>query len=87
MELVKRAAAEKNAIPAQIALAWVLARKPWIVPIPGTRKLERLEGNLGAVEISLINIELSELNAALSKTKVLGDRYPSGLDYAKKAGK
>jgi aryl-alcohol dehydrogenase-like predicted oxidoreductase len=87
VELVKKVAAEKNATPAQIALAWVLAQKPWIVPIPGTRKVERLDEKLGAVNIELTTEELRSLNEALSKIQVVGDRYPAGSDYAKRAAK
>ncbi|MGG4040556.1 aldo/keto reductase [Bacillus smithii] len=87
VELIKKVAAEKNATPAQIALAWVLAQKPWIVPIPGTRKLERLEENLGAVDVELTQEELSDLNKALSKIEISGDRYPAGSEYANRTGK
>jgi len=87
VELIKKVAAEKNATPAQIALAWVLAQKPWIVPIPGTRKLERLEENLGAADIELTPEELSDLNDALSKIKISGERYPAGSEYANRTGK
>lgn len=87
VDLIKKVAADKNATPSQIALAWVLAQKPWIVPIPGTRKLERLEENLGAAEINLTSDELNALNDALSKIKVYGDRYPAGSDYANRTGK
>lgn len=73
IELIKNVAAEKNATSAQIALAWVLAQKPWIVPIPGTRKLERLEENLGAVDVELMPEELRDLNDALSKIQISGD--------------
>ncbi len=76
VDLIKKIAAEKNATPAQIALAWLLARKPWIVPIPGTRKLERLVENLGAVNVELPPEEMSDIDSALSKIKVAGDRYP-----------
>ena len=85
VNLVKEVAAGKNATPAQIALAWVLARKPWIVPIPGTTKLSRLEENLGAAEIELTVGELCDLNDALSKIEIAGDRYPAEL--AKRVGK
>jgi aryl-alcohol dehydrogenase-like predicted oxidoreductase len=85
VELVKKIAVDKEATPAQIALAWVLAQKPWIVPIPGTRKLNRLEENLGAVDMELSSEELNELNDALTKIEVSGDRYPA--EYAKRAGK
>lgn len=87
MELIKKVASEKNATPAQIALAWVLAQRPWIVPIPGARKLEHLEQNLGAADIELTPEELSDLNDALSKIEISGDRYPPGSDYANRVGK
>ncbi|MDO3409753.1 aldo/keto reductase [Saccharibacillus sp. CPCC 101409] len=77
IELIRVIAAEKRATPAQIALAWVLAQKPWIVPIPGTRKLERLEENLGAAEVELTAADLNSLGEALSKIEVAGERYPS----------
>lgn len=80
VELIKKIAAEKNATPAQIALAWVLVQKPWIVPIPGTRKLERLEENLSAVNVELNPTELSNLNNALSKIKISGARYPAEVE-------
>jgi len=78
--LIKKVAAEKNATPAQIALAWLLAQKPWIVPIPGTTKLERLVENLGAANIELTSKELSVINSALSKITIAGDRYPEELE-------
>jgi aryl-alcohol dehydrogenase-like predicted oxidoreductase len=80
VDLIKTVAAEKNATPAQIALAWLLAQKPWIVPIPGTRKLERLVENLGAANIELTPVELSDINSALSKIAIAGDRYPEELE-------
>ncbi len=86
VNLIKDVAAGKNATPAQIALAWVLAQKPWIVPIPGTRKLERLEENLGAADVELTAREMRDLNEALSKIEIAGDRYPAGSDFAKRAG-
>ena len=67
-------AARKNATPAQIALAWLLAQKPWIVPIPGTRKLHRLGENLGAAAIELTSDDLREIDTATSKIKVQGAR-------------
>lgn len=85
VELIKNIAAGKDATPAQIALAWVLAQKPWIVPIPGTRKLGRLEENLGAAQVELTPEELSDLNDALSRIEISGDRYPA--EYAKRVGK
>ncbi|KYD10426.1 aldo/keto reductase [Saccharococcus caldoxylosilyticus] len=87
VDLIKKFAAEKNATPAQIALAWLLAQKPWIVPIPGTRKLEHLEENLGAADIELTSDELKDLNDAFSKIEISGDRYPAGSEYAKRTGK
>lgn len=72
-------AAGKNATPAQIALAWLLAQRPWIVPIPGTTKLERLEENVAAVEIALTPGDLVMIEAALADIEVLGDRYPPQL--------
>ena len=77
VNLVRRMAEAKNATPAQIALAWVLAQKPWIVPIPGTRKLHRLEENLGAAAIELTAQELNELNSALATIEISGERYPA----------
>src|SRR5271155_360572 len=74
VDLLSRVAARKNATPAQIALAWLLAQKPWIVPIPGTRKLERLEENLGAVAIELTSDDLREIDTATSKIRVQGAR-------------
>ena len=68
----------KKATPAQIALAWLLAQKSWIVPIPGTTKLHRLEENLGAASLKLTP-DLRELNTKLSKIQVRGDRYPAHL--------
>ncbi len=75
IELLERIAAEKGATPAQIALAWLLAQKPWIVPIPGSRKLERLEENIGAAKVKLTPTDLGEINNAMSQIKVVGDRY------------
>jgi aryl-alcohol dehydrogenase-like predicted oxidoreductase len=70
----------KNATPAQIALAWLLAQKPWIVPIPGTTKLNRLEENIGAVAVELTAGDLRDIDAAASKIKVEGARYPEKLE-------
>jgi aryl-alcohol dehydrogenase-like predicted oxidoreductase len=75
IDLLERIAAQKGATPAQIALAWLLAQKPWIVPIPGSRKLERLEENNGAVAIELTPSDLGEIANAMSKLTVVGDRY------------
>lgn len=79
VELLKRFAGRKGATPAQMALAWLLAQKPWIVPIPGTRKLERLEENLGSVNVELSPDELREIDAAASKIEVQGARLPAQI--------
>ena len=76
VDLVKAVASRKKATPAQIALVWLLAQKPWIVPIPGTKKLNRLEENLGAVEIELTAGDLKEIGAGLAKIKLQGNRLP-----------
>lgn len=76
VDLLGDFARKKNATPAQIALAWILAQKPWMVPIPGTTKLHRLEENLGALNVHLTPNDLRELDAAASKIKVQGARYP-----------
>ena len=75
VDLLGSIAAEKGASPAQIALAWLLAQKPWIVPIPGTTKLHRLEENMGAADIQLSGNDLEEINGALSQIEVQGNRY------------
>jgi aryl-alcohol dehydrogenase-like predicted oxidoreductase len=77
--LLGRIAAQKKATPAQIALAWLLAQKPWIVPIPGTTKVSRLEENLGAVNIKLTADDLREIDSTASRIKVEGARYPEHL--------
>jgi aryl-alcohol dehydrogenase-like predicted oxidoreductase len=79
VELLSAIAAERKATPAQIALAWLLARKPWIVPIPGTTKLHRLEENVGAAAIELTTGELARITDALARIEVKGDRYPAHL--------
>jgi aryl-alcohol dehydrogenase-like predicted oxidoreductase len=81
VELLSRVAARKNATPAQIALAWLLAQKPWIVPIQGTRKLERLDENLGAVAIELTSDDLREIATASSKIRVQGARGTGKEQY------
>jgi aryl-alcohol dehydrogenase-like predicted oxidoreductase len=75
IDLLARIGAQKQATPAQIALAWLLAQKPWIVPIPGSRKIERLEENIGAVQVNLTENELREIDSTISQITVLGDRY------------
>ncbi len=79
VDLLGVIAAGKGATPAQIALAWLLAQKPWIVPIPGTTKLHRLEENLSADAVALSDTDLSQIDHALEKVKVEGDRYPPAL--------
>jgi len=79
VDLLRQIAERKKATPAQIALAWLLPQKPWIVPIPGTTKLARLEENLGAVNIHLTPDDLREIETAASKIKVQGERYPEAL--------
>jgi aryl-alcohol dehydrogenase-like predicted oxidoreductase len=79
VDLLSRLAEQKKATPAQIALAWLLAKKPWIVPIPGTTKLARLEENIGAVSVKLTPDDLREIENAVSKITVQGDRYPENL--------
>src|SRR5438067_7775285 len=69
----------RKATPAQIALAWLLAQKPWIVPIPGTRKLERLQENIGAVDVTLTKADLDQIDRAASRIPVQGERYPEEL--------
>jgi aryl-alcohol dehydrogenase-like predicted oxidoreductase len=73
-------AERKKATPAQIALAWLLAQKPWIVPIPGTTKLNRVEENIGAAAIELTADDLRDIDSAASKIKVEGARYPERLE-------
>ena len=85
VDLLKTLGAKKNATPAQIALAWLLAQKPWIVPIPGTTKLHRLQENIGAASIELSADDLKQIEAAASKIAVQGARYPEHLQ--KRVGK
>jgi aryl-alcohol dehydrogenase-like predicted oxidoreductase len=80
VDLLGEIAKRKNATPAQIALAWLLAQKPWIVPIPGTTKLNRLEENVGAVEVELTRDDLREIESAASQIEVQGARYPEHLE-------
>ncbi|HSB00945.1 MAG TPA: aldo/keto reductase [Anaerolineales bacterium] len=79
IDLLARIGEQKGATPAQIALAWLLAQKPWIVPIPGSRKLARLDENIGALAVELKADDLQEIKNAISKITVLGDRYPKEL--------
>jgi len=80
VELLRTIAERKKGTPAQIALAWLLARKPWIVPIPGTTKLDRLEENLGAVAVELTSDNLCEIDSAASKITIQGARYPEAIE-------
>ena len=80
VDLLATVANEKNATPAQIALAWLLAQKPWIVPIPGTTKLSRLDENLGAVSVELTPNDLRNINAAASQLRAQGGRYPEHME-------
>jgi len=79
VDLLGELAAQKKATPAQVALAWLLAQKPWIVPIPGTTKLHRLEENIGAAKLSLSADDLKQIEDALSHIKIEGARYPDHL--------
>jgi aryl-alcohol dehydrogenase-like predicted oxidoreductase len=82
LELVDKVtaiAARLRATPGQVALAWLLARKPWIVPIPGTRRLERLDENLAAAELNLSQNDIEELTLASDSVDVQGDRYPAAM--------
>jgi len=80
IDLLTRIGEQKGATPAQIALAWLLAQKPWIVPIPGSRKLERLDENIGALAVELQPDDLREINSAIATITVQGDRYPEQLE-------
>ena len=75
VDLLAKIAGQKNATPTQIALAWLLAQKPWIVPIPGSRRLEHLDENLGAVDIEITSDDLTSIDQAMSQITVIGDRY------------
>ena len=80
VDLLGQIAKKKNATSAQIAIAWLLGQKPWIVPIPGTTKLHRLEENLGAVNVELTAHDLAEIERAASAIAVQGARYPEQLE-------
>ena len=80
VDLIGKFAQQKKATPAQIALAWLLARKPWIVPIPGTTKLHRLEENIGGATVELTTDDLREIESAASKIIVHGARYPERIE-------
>jgi aryl-alcohol dehydrogenase-like predicted oxidoreductase len=85
VDLISKIAGAKKATPAQIALAWLLAQKPWIVPIPGTTKLHRLQENLGSADVEFTDRDLAEIEGVLAQVKVQGDRYPA--HFAAAAGK
>ena len=80
VDLLGRIAATKGATPAQIALAWLLAQAPWIVPIPGTRRLERLEENLAAADLRLTGADLSEIRTAADQVEIQGARYSQAME-------
>ena len=80
VDVLSELAAQKKATSAQIALAWLLAQKPWIVPIPGTTKLHRLEENIGAANVTLTPADLRDIDSAFSKIPVEGARYPEHLE-------
>jgi aryl-alcohol dehydrogenase-like predicted oxidoreductase len=80
VDLLKQVGEEKKATPGQTALAWLLAQKPWIVPIPGTTKLSRLQENVAAADIELTQDDLKRLDEALEQIKVAGERYPEELE-------
>jgi aryl-alcohol dehydrogenase-like predicted oxidoreductase len=80
VDLLGKVAERKNATPAQIALAWLLAQKPWIVPIPGTTKLHRLDENIGAADVELTLDDLREIDSAASQIAVQGARYPEEME-------
>ena len=80
VDLLRGMASQKNATPAQVALAWLLAQKPWIIPIPGTRRLERLKENLGAAEIDLTDDDLHQIDGTASQITIAGARYPAAME-------
>jgi aryl-alcohol dehydrogenase-like predicted oxidoreductase len=80
VDLLAAIAERKKATPGQIALAWLLAQKPWIVPIPGTTKLARVEENIGAADIELTSDDLEEIDGAASKITIQGARYPEEVE-------
>jgi aryl-alcohol dehydrogenase-like predicted oxidoreductase len=80
VDLLRKTADQKQATPAQIALAWLIAQKPWIVPIPGTTKMERLRENLGAVAVELTDADLHQIDDAASTITIEGARYPDALE-------
>jgi aryl-alcohol dehydrogenase-like predicted oxidoreductase len=85
VEYIQTLAEAKNATPPQIALAWAMASKPWIVPIPGTRQAKRIDENIGSLDIAFSDWEIISINQSLSRITISGDRYPEEL--AKRIGK
>jgi aryl-alcohol dehydrogenase-like predicted oxidoreductase len=79
VDVISDLAAQKKVTPAQVALAWLLARKPWIVPIPGTTKLNRLQENFGAANVELSGSDLKAIEDAVSQVEVVGERYPEAM--------
>lgn len=79
VDLLGRIAEDKRATPAQIALAWLLAQRPWIAPIPGTRRLERLEENLGALQVQLTRRDRAAIEDAAAEITLTGERYPEAM--------
>jgi aryl-alcohol dehydrogenase-like predicted oxidoreductase len=79
VDLIRRVAERKGATPGQVALAWLLAKRPWIVPIPGTRRIERLEENIGAADLALTAEDVTELDEASARIHVVGERYPEAM--------
>jgi aryl-alcohol dehydrogenase-like predicted oxidoreductase len=80
VDLLQRIAGEKKTTPARVALAWLLAQKPWIVPIPGTTKMHRLDENVGATEVALTPDDLREIESAASRITIQGARYPEHIE-------
>lgn len=80
IDLLGTMASRKNATPAQVAIAWLLAQKPWIIPIPGTTKIHRLEENMGAASVQLSEDDLKEIHEAASRISIMGDRYPEQIE-------
>ena len=80
VDLLKTFAAQRNATPAQIALAWLLAQKPWIVPIPGTTQLNRVEENIGAASLELSANDLQEIDTIIATMTIVGERYPEKIE-------
>jgi aryl-alcohol dehydrogenase-like predicted oxidoreductase len=80
VELLNSYAVDKDGTPAQVAIAWLLAQRPWIVPIPGTTKRQRLEENLAAADLTLSDLELTAIGTAISEMEVVGNRYPENIE-------